>query len=128
MAGCQLAPTPLPSNVLLVSNLKTCLNKDRTKYQSLVGSLMFAALGMHPDISFVVTCLSHYSANSSVEHWCLGQYILHYLQGTASAMILYNGASNTSLVAYLDSDWVKDKDDHYSTSRQIFCLAGRAVS
>ena len=128
MAGCQPAPTPLPSNALLVSNPETCSDKDRTKYQSLVGSLMFAALGTRPDISFAVTRLSRYSANPSSEHWRLGQYVLRYLQGTASAVILYDGASNAGLVAYSDSDWAEDKDDRHSTSGQIFCLAGGAVS
>ena len=43
-------------------------------------------------------------------------------------MILYDGASNAGLVAYSDSDWAEDKDDRHSTSGQIFCLAGGAVS
>ncbi|PIL23572.1 hypothetical protein GSI_14885 [Ganoderma sinense ZZ0214-1] len=128
MADCNPSNTPLPSGAVLVSYDGTASDADRKRYQSLIGSLMYAMLGTRPDISFAVTHLSRYLSNPSPDHWNYALYILRYLQGTKSFKIHYKGASNDGLVAYLDSDWAEDKDDRHSTSGMLFLMAGGAIS
>ena len=55
--------SPVDPHVMLGS--EECEDKlaDREFYLSIVGSLMFAALGTRPDIAFSVTALSRYSPN-----------------------------------------------------------------
>ena len=102
-------------------------NAERKRYQSLIGSLMFATLGTRPDISYAVTHLSRYSANPSPQHMKYAYYVLRYLQGTKSYRLRYKGATNDGLVAYSDSDWAEDRDDRHSTSGSVFLLAGGAI-
>ena len=128
MAECNPSNTPLPSGALLVKYDGVASDADRKRYQSLIGSLMYAMLGTRPDIAFAVTCLSRYLSNPSPDHWNYACYIMHYLQGTKSFKIHFKGASNDGLVAYSDSDWAEDKDDRHSTSGMLFLMAGGAIS
>ena len=50
------------------------------------------------------------------------------MKGTKSLRICYNGSSNFGLIGYSDSDWGKNRDDHHSTSGQVFTLANSAIS
>jgi hypothetical protein len=59
--------SPMDPNVDLDNPL--CDDKpilDRTLYQSMVGSLMYAALGTRPDIAYCVTILSNTSSRKSI--------------------------------------------------------------
>ncbi|PIL29730.1 hypothetical protein GSI_08169 [Ganoderma sinense ZZ0214-1] len=128
MADCNPSNTPHPSGAVLVSYDGTASDADWKRYQSLIGSLMYAMLGTRPDISFAITRLSRYLSNPSPDHWNYALYILRYLQGTKSFKIHYKGASNDGLVAYSDSDWAEDKDNQHSTLGMLFLMAGGAIS
>jgi hypothetical protein len=41
----------------------------KTRYQSAVGALMYAARATRPDISFAVTALSHFCQGPTEQHW-----------------------------------------------------------
>ena len=77
---------------------------------------MYAMLGTRPDIAFAVTRLSKFASNPSQQHLNYARYILKYLQGTKEYALCYDGASNSGLIAYSDSDWAEDRDDRHSTS------------
>ena len=62
------------------------------------------------------------------EHHRYAQYILKYLKGTIKTRIHCNGSSHAGLIGYSDSDWGENKDDHHSTSGQVFTLANSAIS
>jgi len=49
-------------------------------YASLVGSLMYAALGTRPDIMFAVVALSRYNTKATEAHWNAGKRVLRYLK------------------------------------------------
>ena len=51
-------------------------------YASIVGSLMYAILGIKPDICFVVGMVSRYQSNPSLKHWTTVKHILKYLKRT----------------------------------------------
>ena len=76
----------------------------------------------------MVTRLSRYNANRTDEHLRYAQYILKYLKGTIKTRIHYDGSSHARLIGYSDSDWGENKDDHHSTSGQVFTLANSAIS
>ena len=79
-------------------------------------------------IAFAVTRLSRFNSEPTEEHLRYAKYVLRYLKGTKSLRICYNGSSNASLIGYSDSDWGENKDDHHSTSGQVFTLANGAIS
>ena len=47
--------TPLPTGVHLTKSETPSSTNLRTKYQQLIGTLLYAALGTRPDIAFAVT-------------------------------------------------------------------------
>ena len=128
MADCKPASTPLPSGAVLVATEQPASDSFCQRYQSLIGSLLYATLGTRPDIDFAVTRLSKYNANPSDAHWNYAKYVLRYLQGTKNYRLRYYGASNDGLLSYSDSDWAEDRDDRHSTSGSVFLMAGGAVS
>lgn len=128
MADCKPSRTPLPAGAVLVKTDQPASDSFRQRYQSLIGSLLYAMLGTRPDIAFAVTRLSKYNANPSEAHMNYAKYVLRYLQGTKAYRLRYKGASNDGLISYSDSDWAEDRDDRHSTSGFVFLMAGGAVS
>lgn len=51
-------------------------------YQSMLGSLMYAAVGTRPDISFAVNTLAQHASAPGEEHLCALKRIFQYLIGT----------------------------------------------
>ena len=128
MSNCKEARTPLPAGAVLEKNTEISSEEFRTKYQSIIGSIMYAMLGTRPDIAFAVTRLAKFAANPSKEHMRLAYYILRYMQGTKGYALCYDGSSNSGLIAYSDSDWAEDRDDRHSTSGFVFMMANCVVS
>ena len=52
-------------------------------YRSAIGSLMYLAVCMRPDISATVSCLSRFNHNPGMAHWEGVQHVLRYLRGTS---------------------------------------------
>jgi len=62
MQDANPAPTPLhPKNRLDIDTSNAQEEVDQAVYQSIVGSLMYAAIGTRPDIAFAVAALSRYN-------------------------------------------------------------------
>jgi len=86
--------------------------EDITDYQAVVGSLMYAALAMWPDISDAVSALSCCNSLPFTSHTTSAKRVLQYLKSTADFRLHFtsNGigigiGSDNSLVEYSDSDW-----------------------
>ena len=82
------------------------------KYQSLIGSLMYAMCGTRPDIAYGVSTLSRFNHNPSSEHYNAALRILKYLEGTRNLGILYGskGSGRDTVLGYSDSGYADDKD------------------
>ena len=99
------------------------LNKRR--YQSAVGSLMYAMLGTRPDIAYAVSKVSHYSINPNRSHRTAGKRIFRYLAGTQNRGLLY-GMNGTG-AGFTDADWAAG-EDRKSIGGYTFLLHGAAIS
>jgi hypothetical protein len=101
-------------------------------YQSLVGTLMYAMLGMWPDIMFAVGALSKFSSNPGKVHWNQAIHVLKYLAGTKDHALVYHGDNkedlSTIILGYTDSDWAGEPDTRRSTGGYVFKMCGAAVS
>ena len=74
--------SPLPGNVHLEKGEEISTAENRTLYQQMIGTLLYAALGTRPDIAYAVTRLSRYNQNPRAEHINYAKYVLKYLVGT----------------------------------------------
>ena len=120
--------TPLPAGVHLTKSETPSPTNLRTEYQQLISTLLYAALGTRPNIAFAVTQLSQFNSDLTEEHMRYAKYVLRNLKGTKLLRICYNRSSNAGLMVYSDSDWGQNKDDHHSTSGQVFTLANGTIS
>lgn len=75
------SPTPVDSHVKLMP-MKSGSEPEIEcgQYQNTIGSLMYAALGMRPDISFLVQHLSQISSYPSNAHWTAIKQVFCYLK------------------------------------------------
>ena len=98
---------------------------DKQRYQSAVGSLMYAMLGTRPDIAYPVGLVSSYSTNPSNEHWTAVNRIFRYLAGTKALGIIYRGSGICG--GFTNSDW-RGSNNRRSTSGYVFLLNGVTIS
>jgi hypothetical protein len=80
-------------------------------YREALGSLMYAAIGTWPDISFTVTDLSRFSINPGEAHWDAVKWVFQYLNGTRDLWVIYRGAQR-KLTRWADADGSMAEDRH----------------
>jgi hypothetical protein len=68
-------------------------------YHEAMGSLMYASLGTHPDISFAVQTVSHFLKKPGPVHWEAIKWIFRYLKGTRDLWLLF-GHAKIDLAGY----------------------------
>ena len=98
------------------------------KYQSLIGSLMYAMCGTRPDIAYGVSTLSRFNRNPSSEHFNAAIRILKYLEGTKNIGVLYGSKESNTILGYSDSAYGDDKDSRRSTAGYVFLCWGGAIA
>jgi Reverse transcriptase (RNA-dependent DNA polymerase) len=100
----------------------------RTPYRELIGSLMYIAIGMCPDIAFAISKLATFLDCYRPEHWEAGIRILQYLKGTRSLALVLGGKLPTSLSGYSDSNYANCPTTSRSVSGYLFTLGSGAIS
>ena len=100
---------PLLSNWEPKANTGKAMAAEITRYQSIIGSLLYLMIRTHPDITFAVTHLLQFSTNPTKDHYKAAQHICRYLVGTCDYKLVYTREEDKGLVTYTDSDWAADK-------------------
>ncbi|XP_042511708.1 secreted RxLR effector protein 161-like [Macadamia integrifolia] len=109
------------------NDLKRAQMKDIPS-SSAIGSLMYAMIYTHSDISFAVGMLVIYVSNPGMDHWVAAKKVMRYLKGTREYMLTYKASDRLEVIGYSDSDYVRCLDSRKSTSGYIFLLAGGTIS
>jgi hypothetical protein len=131
-------PTPLDPDVKLDAAAGS-KPADTRRYQSIVGSLMYAALGTRPDIAYAVAALCRYNAAPTAIHMTAAVRVLRYLKATARHKLVYRRTTATepsvgyartteSFVGYADSEWAGDSGDRKSQGGFVFMMNSGAIS
>ena len=97
---------------------------NQQRYQAAVGSLMYAMIGIRPDIAFALSIVSQYSYNPGPSHCTAVRRIFRYLSGTRTHGIMY-GAGDCG--GYTDADWGAG-EDRKSIGGYVFLINGGAIS
>ena len=74
-----------------------------TPYREAIDSLMYAAVAMHPDITFAVSTLSQFLDNLGDAHWEAAKRVFHYLTGTKDFQLTFD-TERHDLEGYMDAD------------------------
>jgi len=99
MHNAKITPTPIPSGYIPQENKGAVDPVWCQKFQSVIRSLLYLMLGMHPDIAFTVIKMSQFSANPSQDHLDKAMYIMHYLIGTQDYHVVYDGMLRGSSIS-----------------------------
>ena len=94
-------------------------------YHEAVGSLMYAALGMQPDIAFAVQTISYFSTKSGPAHWEAVKQVFCYLKGTIKLWLSF-GMKKMKLTGYTDADGSMSEDRH-TISGYAFLIYGSTI-
>ena len=104
---------------------KPSFNRDQREYedfpyQSIVGSLMHAAVMTRPNITHAVQQVTQFMAEPMPAHCTAVKQILRYLHGTADYQLTYGVDSDSTVTAYCDADFANDIDTQKSISGFAF--------
>ena len=122
-----------PAITLLLTNWEPKANTGKamaaeiTRYQSIIGSLLYLMIGTCPDIAFTVTHLSQFSTNPTKDHYKAVQHVCRYLVGTRDYKLVYTREADKGLVTYTNSDWAADKIRCRSVTDYFFKLANGII-
>jgi Reverse transcriptase (RNA-dependent DNA polymerase) len=121
--------TPIDSKFQPIKYTEIASKEDIYWYQSAIGSLLYAALGTRPDITFTVNILGRFASNPSPIHITAMKRLFRYIKGHLNYGIKYSKTENSEyLKGYTDSDYGGDKVEYKSTSGYIFKLANGPIS
>jgi len=63
---------------------------DARTYRKAIGSIVYAALGTRPDITYSTSVIGRYAAQPSTLHWEAMKHLLRYLRGTSDTKLTIN--------------------------------------
>ena len=126
--------TPLDPNIHLTKDMSPKTPEEveymkRVPYLSAVGSLMYLAVGTHPDIAYAVGVLSRFNSCAGPQHWKAVQQVFQYLHGTSDLTLEYGPSSfGSCLTGYSDADHGGDVDSGHSTNGYAFFIGSSCVN
>jgi Reverse transcriptase (RNA-dependent DNA polymerase) len=141
LSNAKYPPTPFPYKFAIQDQptaLPDISDDDLlTKYQRLVGCLMYLGVSTRPDIAYYAMWLGQFSSKPSRSHMLAAKHVLRYLGGTkllALSLGLPSPSMPTSLNGFIksmgcsDADWASDAIDRKSISGYSFFFQGSLVS
>ena len=99
---------------------------DNVPYREAIGSLMYAAIGTRPNITFAITALSQFLQSPGHAHWEQAKRVIRYLKGTHNLELKFG--SSGGVEGFTDASWGNNIDDRHSICGYIFTLNGGAIS
>jgi hypothetical protein len=102
----------------------------KSKYQSLVGSLIWLVIITRPDITFCTNHLAQYLVNPTKDYFDAALDVLRYLNSTIKRGIYLTGGTNNDLDlrCFVDAVFADDRIDRKSSIGYVFKLAGGPIS
>nr|XP_041630563.1 secreted RxLR effector protein 161-like [Drosophila kikkawai] len=100
---------------------------DETKYQTVVGELMWLALTTRQDILHSVAKLAQRNKEPHSEHLAGVKHVMRYLASTLEYKLHYK-KTGQAFAGYVDADWGDDRLDRKSYTGYVFFLAGGPTS
>src|SRR6202040_1449295 len=95
-------------------------------YRESIGSLMYASLGTHLDITYAVSHLSKFLEKPGMARWDASRCVFCYLKGTLD-LWLTCGEREENLTGWVDADGSQE-EDRCAITGYAFLIDGGAVS
>ena len=95
---------------------------DPVVYQSMVGSLIYAAIATRPDIAQAVGALAKFNPSPNQAHLTAVKRVFRYLKGTVKLHLSYE-ARDKVMGRYSDADWLRQS----CKDLQIHCFGSITI-
>ena len=139
MTDAKGAETPFPSGITLAPTPPEIATLPASfAYRAIVGSILYLALLIRPDIAFHASQLARYQDRPSMTHWNAAKHVLRYLVSTKDFGLTYSARNTTTsgephfaadeLHGYADASWGEDPSTRRSQTGFAFILANAAIS
>ena len=140
---CKPVTTPFSNNLTVLppaplNSLPDISDSDlTTKYQRIVGCLLYLAVSTRPDLSYYAMWLGQYNSKPARAHFLAAKHVLRYLAGTKNLALRFGSPSSmlpASMSGFMqnvgcsDADWASDVLNRKSISGYSFYFEGSLVS
>ena len=112
------------------SDITPLNTKQQNHYQSIIGSVNYAALSTRPDIAFATNELSRFQNQATVCQLQQAYRVLRYLKGTSTYGLEFKPNENPMGInpeIYVDASWANDLETRRSTSGMLALFNGNVV-
>ena len=96
-------------------------------YNEAIGSILWPAVVLRPDIAYAVGILLQFMQNTGPVHWEGVKWIINYLNNTKNYSLTFGGTSKKLIKGFCDANWASQKDRH-SISGYTFYLGSGAIT
>jgi hypothetical protein len=97
-------------------------------FRSLVGSLLYIAIGTRPDIANAVREISQHISQPTKQHVGAAKSILRYLSETKDYGLVFKKANTMTITAFADADFANNVDTRRSHSGYVIKVGHGVVS
>jgi hypothetical protein len=104
--------------------------KDKKLYQSMIGSLLYAACMTRMDLTYATAKLAQFCAAPAEHHLIAARQALKYLAGTRTLGLTFRRSArklNLDPTVYPDASWISEIDSGRSHSGVITLLNGNPI-
>ena len=109
------------------SSDEECKRMSKVPYASTIGSIMYAMICTHLDVSYALSVASKYQSNPCKSHYTLVKTILKYMRRTKAVFLIYGGEEELVVNGYTDASFQTDTDDSQSQLGFVFIINGGAI-
>jgi hypothetical protein len=118
--------TPLPQEELLKYEGEA--SKQEVKaFQERVGSILYTAIMIRPDVAYAASQLSHHLTNPGAAHFQAADRVLSYLYRTKRLGIQYGAHKGSQLLICGDASFADDRESRRSSQGYIVQLFGGPI-
>jgi hypothetical protein len=110
-------------------NAKEAAEMCQHPYISVVGSLMYLALTIRPDIAYAARVPARFNSDPGFTHWQAVKHVLRYLKGTVNHRLVYRPSESPEpFITYSDADHGGNPDNGRSRGGYLVKNSTGAVS
>jgi len=128
MENSNTVSIPLPKGITLTKGITEQPKEQVTRYQSMIGSLMYLVTGTRPDLAYTISFLVQFSSCPTDEHIKAAKHVFRYVNGTRNLGLFYPYTTTNAIDVYVDADIAGCHDTRRSTSGYIVLFNNCCVS
>lgn len=100
--------SPLQTDIGIIHKPNPLCDEGRTKYGSIVGSLLYLATKTRPDLCVVASALCSHVESPTDKQMGAVKHALRYFKGSAQYELILCPGTLNQLIAYVDASWGRE--------------------